>query len=194
MGNLKLIQVVIIIKNVTNEGACMINSFKITWKTHIKIILLSYFVTIILNNSVNTILDNFIFSEFIKYPTSILIVNMYIYFIILMIPISIVHEYIHGFFFVLFGGKVKYGYKIIYAYTQEISGMPIKKIKFIIILLAPLVSITILSIFLPRNIGGMIYLLNLLGSMGDVYIGFTLCKYNFNCKIIDRNYGYDIIN
>ena len=110
-----------------------------------------------------------------------------------MIPISIVHEAIHGLAYKSFGGKVKYGFKGIYAYTQEISEMPIDRIKFLIILLAPLAIMSIMTLFLHLWLGGMIFFLNLLGASGDLYMSFKLIRYDSNSKIVDRKYGFDVV-
>jgi len=110
-----------------------------------------------------------------------------------MIPISIVHEGIHGLVYKVFGGKVKYGFKGIYAYTQEISEMPIDRVKFLIILLAPLAVMSIITLLLPLWLGGMIFFLNLLGASGDLYMSYKLIKYDYNSKIIDRKYGFDVV-
>lgn len=172
----------------------MINSFKITWKTHIRIISGTYIFALVFNNIINPILDKFLLNEFIFYPTKHIILNFYIYVFLLLIPISIIHEGIHGLTYKLFGGKVKFGFKYIYAYTQEISGIPIERDNFLIVLLMPLTIISILCVCIPDKIGSIIFLLNLLGSSGDVYMALTLKKYDSNSKIIDKAYGYDVIN
>ncbi|MBU3090573.1 DUF3267 domain-containing protein [Clostridium sp. CF011] len=110
-----------------------------------------------------------------------------------MIPISIVHESIHGLAFLAFGGKVRYGFKGIYAYTQEISELPIDRTKFLIILMAPLTVLSIITLLLPIWLGGIIFLINLLGASGDLYMSFKLIRYDFNSKIVDKKYGFDVV-
>ena len=110
-----------------------------------------------------------------------------------MIPITMVHERTHGIVYTFFGGKVKYGFKGIYAYTQEISEKPIGRVEFLIVLLSPMVVISLLSLLLPIWIGGMVFILNALGSCGDLYMAITLSKYDWHSKIIDKSYGFDII-
>ncbi|MDP4147496.1 MAG: hypothetical protein Q8936_24010 [Bacillota bacterium] len=39
----------------------------------------------------------------------------------------------------------------------------------------------------------MVYIINLLGSSGDIYMAFIMCKYDKNSKIIDKNYGFDVM-
>ena len=121
------------------------------------------------------------------------IMNFFISIILLMVPISIVHEGIHGAAYKLFGGKVRFGFKFIYAYTQEISEKPLLRVKFLMVLLAPLTAMSVLSLFLPSWLGEMVFLLNLLGASGDIYMALFLCKFNYQSKIIDRNYGFDVV-
>ena len=146
-----------------------------------------------MGSSVGNIVENFILNPFILYPTKNLIINFYIYVLLFMIPISIVHEGIHGLLYKAFGGTVKYGFKGIYAYTQEISEIAIDRIKFLIILLAPLAVISIMTLFLPLWLGGMIFFLNLLGASGDLYMSYRLIRYDWNSKIVDRRYGFDVV-
>lgn len=110
-----------------------------------------------------------------------------------MIPITIVHELIHGTTYRIFGGKVKYGFKGIYAYTHEVSELALDRSKFLVVLLAPVVIISLVSLCLPIWLGGMIYFLNLLGSVGDLYMAFILCRYRNESRIIDRKYGFGVI-
>ncbi len=99
----------------------------------------------------------------------------------------------HGLAYKLFGGKIKYGFRVIYAYTREISELPLHKIKFLIVLLAPVVIISAATLVLPTWIGSTLYVLNLLGSTGDLYMAFYLLKFDSNAKIIDKPYGFDVV-
>jgi len=168
-------------------------SFKITWKTHVMCIIIAFALVKLLGSNANNIIDNFFLKPFIFYPTENLILNFYIYVLLLMIPISIIHESIHGLVYKAFGGKVKYGFKGIFAYTQEISEIPIERTKFLIILLAPLTLMSVVTLMLPSDLGGIIFLLNLLGASGDLYMSFKLIRYDSNSKIIDRKYGFDVV-
>ena len=168
-------------------------SFKITWKTHVICIAIAFVTVKLLGSSVNNILDNFFLKPYIFYPTGNLIINFCLYVLLLMIPISIVHESLHGLAYKVFGGKVKYGFKGIYAYTQEVSEIPIDRTKFLIILLAPVTVMSIATLLLPMWLGGIIFLLNLLGASGDLYMAFRLIRYDYNSKIVDRIYGFDVV-
>jgi hypothetical protein len=168
-------------------------SFKITWKTHVICILITLIIVELLGSTADNIMDNFFLRPFIFYPTKYAAINFYVYAILLMVPISITHECIHGLAFIAFGGKVKYGFKGIYAYTMEISDLPIDRTKFLIILLAPLAVISIATLLLPTQLGGVIFLFNLLGASGDLYMSFRLAKCHWNSKIVDRKYGFDVV-
>lgn len=168
-------------------------SFKLTWKSHVICFLITGLIVLIMNSVVNKIISDVISQNVIFYPTKNLIVNFYVYIIFLLVPISIVHEGIHGLAYKCFGGKAKFGFKGIYAYTLEVSGIPIERIEFLLILLAPLITISILSLLLPKWLGGIVFLLNLLGASGDIYMSLFLCRFNFDSKIIDRSYGFDVI-
>ena len=88
--------------------------------------------------------------------------------LILMVPINLVHQLIHGIAYSLFGGRIKFGFKGICAYTQEVSGSVLHRTKFLALLLAPSTVILVLTIFIPNSIGTVIFLFNLLGSIGDI--------------------------
>ena len=88
-------------------------SFKITWKTHVMCTVIALLIVLLLGRSVGNILDNFFLKPYIFYPTKYLVINFCLYVLLLMIPISIIHESIHGLAYKIFGGKVKYGFKSI---------------------------------------------------------------------------------
>ena len=104
--------------------------------------------------------------------------------------ITIAHELIHGLTFTIFGGKVKYKFKFIYAATEEINNKPISLTQFTIILLAPITVISLFSLLIPNWIGNLIFISNLIGSIGDLYMSIGLIRYPYDSKIIDKPYGY----
>lgn len=168
-------------------------SFKLTWKSYVNCFLISIILVFIMNPIFNGVLSYLFNQNIIFYPTKNLILNFCIYTIVLMIPISIVHEAIHGAAYKAFGGKVKYGFKGIYAYTMEISGKKITRLQFLIVLLAPVTCISILSLLFPAWLGGMIFYLNLIGASGDIYMTLFLCGFSYDSWIIDRSYGFDVV-
>ena len=168
-------------------------SFRITWKTHILCAVLGYTIASLVRPIINHILDEYMNETLVLFPTHYILINLLLQVIVVLIPLTIVHEMIHGAMYKLFGGKVKYGFKGFYAYTQEVSELPILRTKFLIILLAPLSVISPLSLLLPGWFGGMTFFLNLIGSSGDLYMALLLCRCSYESKIIDRSYGFDVI-
>lgn len=169
-------------------------SFKVSWKVHSLCFLLAYgFCYIQIDNIGNVFLDLVINYKFFCL-TGFYFLDMIIATLILMIPITLLHEIIHGITYSVFGGKVKFGFKGIYAYTQEISGVILHKTKFAIILLAPVTTISLSTLFITSSLGTLIFLLNFIGSTGDIIMAIYLCKSNANSYIKDREYGFDIIN
>ncbi len=92
-----------------------------------------------------------------------------------------VHEAVHGVFFKAFtGGKIKYGVKGMYAYAAA-PDWYISKLPYMVISLAPLVTITLLCLvailvvpkdwFLPFF---LLLTMNGSGAAGDIYVFFWL--------------------
>ena len=171
----------------------MIMSFKITWKTYAICVGISVIITLALWNNANIIIQNFILQDFIEYPTRIIVANIYIYIILLVMPIMAIHEAIYSISYIIFGGQFKYEFRGIYIYTMEISEKPIQRTKYLIMMLLPITVISLFSLFLPSWLGGMVYFLNLLGSSGDLYTAITLMNLQPESKIIIRKYGFDVI-
>jgi hypothetical protein len=168
-------------------------SYKISWKTYTASLLLSFLIIKIMGRNVINIFDNYFASEVMKYPSNNTIANFYIHIVVLMIPISLFRELIHGAMYLIFGGRVRYGIKFLYFFAQETSGIAVPWHIFILILSAPLILISSLSMILPYDIGRMIYLLNFISSSGDIFMIMILLKYNSGSKIIDRSYGFDVV-
>jgi len=110
-----------------------------------------------------------------------------------MIPISIIHELIHGVAYKTFGYSVSYGFKYLYAYTKETSGKPIPKNQFIFVLLAPCITISIIALLIGTHLGITVFVLNLLGSTGDLLMTLFIIRYKSTIKILDRDYGFDVV-
>lgn len=168
-------------------------SYKVDKKLHAICLILSSVIFFLLYSftienvgaSFDSVLSNF--------PTPIWPVNFLIASFVAIFIISLIHECIHALFYIIFGGKVKIGYKFIYAYTMETSGKAINCSKFVIILLAPLVIISIISLSLNNWIGYMIFLYNLVGATGDIVMAFTVFVHGKNGMIKDTKDGFDVI-
>lgn len=169
-------------------------SFRICWKTHIICVIIAFIMILFHEDMVvNISVYLSLISPNMNSPVTIFIYQ-YIILLLFMIPVSIIHELIHGWVYRIFGCRVKYGFKVLYAYTQEISQKQLGLIKFIFVLLSPVVFISFISVIIPGRIMDIVYLLNLLGSSGDIYMTVYLLRFNSKCKIIDRSYGFDIVD
>jgi hypothetical protein len=104
----------------------------------------------------------------------------------------VVHEAVHGVFFKAFtGGKIKYGFKGMYAYAAA-PDWYISKMPYMVISLAPLVIITVLCLaallIVPSGWFLPIFLLltmNGSGAAGDIYVFLWLLGQRGNVLIQD---------
>jgi hypothetical protein len=167
-------------------------SFKITWKTHIVCMLITAVIAAVLFGQIDTTIQNCFLSGILRYPTGNIFLNFLLFIILLMIPVSLLHEAVHGAVYKIFGGRIIFGFNGIYAYCREITGITLSRSKFIAILLSPLVSISLLTWLVPHWIVSMVIILNALGSSGDILMFLYLCS-KPRCRILDKEYGFDII-
>lgn len=93
----------------------------------------------------------------------------------------------------MFGGRVKYGFKGVYAYAMEITGVALDRTQFLIVLLAPIMIISIIALLIPGRTGEIVFLLNSLGSVGDLLMDFYLIRVSDDDYIVDRDYGFEVI-
>lgn len=175
----------------SNGGEDM--SFKVSWKVHLLALLLSCGICFLMKEFISNVFISLFVKNIILNITSNTLVDLLLFLLIAFVPITIIHELFHGCTYQLFDGKVKYGFKGIYAYAQETSGIILHRTRFLIVLLAPLTFISLISLLIPGEIGAVIFLLNLLGSTGDLLMSIHLLRTNYKCYIIDRKYGFDVI-
>lgn len=168
-------------------------SFKISWKVHVICFIMALAICMLMQEFINNLFLGMLINNIIWPVTGSITINQIIFLLVIMVPVTLVHEWIHGSTYKIFGGKVRYGFKGIYAYAQETSGMPLHRTKFLIVLLAPVTVITLISLLLPGWTGPLVFILNLIGSTGDLLMGFFLCKTNENSYILDKKYGFDVI-
>lgn len=167
-------------------------SYKISKRLHTICLILSFVIFILLYDfTINSIDKSF--NNLSVFPTPNWSVNFLIISFISVCLLSLVHECIHALFYVLFGGKVKIGYKLIYAYTMETSGKCIDWRKFMIILLAPLFIISAISLSVNSWLGNIIFLFNLVGATGDIVMTLIVFIYGRKGKIKDTKDGFDVI-
>lgn len=168
--------------------------FKLNIKVHLLCMTIAIALTIVLFNTIQNVLETVFSMKIIQFPTSLLLINFYIFLVLLLVPVSILHELVHGLIYCYFGGSVSFGFKLIFAYTFEKSSKKFKKNEFLLIIMSPVVIISIVSLLIPYPIGALIFIINLLGSCSDLFMAFSICKYPPNCRFIDRFYGYEIVN
>lgn len=169
-------------------------SFKVSWKFYIISILMSIGLYLIMQDLLFNICFVLLIKNMIYKVTGYLLFDNMIFLSLIFIPLTITHELLHGAAYRIFGGKLKYGFNGIYTYTLEVSGIALQRTKFLLVLLAPVTFISFVSLLIPGVLGGIIFLLNLSGSMGDLLMAFYLCKLSNNSYIIDRKYGFDVID
>jgi hypothetical protein len=167
-------------------------SFKFTWKYHIvwAVIALSilFFVP-----SFKTAIQKYCQSGYALINSGNNALCRLYNIVLIMAPLLMIREAVHGILYRLFGGIVRYGIKRSCSFTVEISELPLKKAEFLLIILSPLTVISLICIIMPAEIGGMIYYLNLIVSAGDIYTAFSLFSVDSEARIVDKSYGYDII-
>lgn len=171
-------------------------SFYLNWKTHIKIYIIAALMAILLREPINIMVLKSILEIYEVtgiYFSPFFIIFVFIYFAAVMVPITLVHELLHSLVHLSFGGRVKIGFKGIYAYCQETSGIQLSRTQFLMVLVAPMTLISLISILLPYQWSLVVFILNLLGSSGDLYMAFWLCKIDESRKVIDKKYGFDVI-
>lgn len=168
-------------------------TFKVTWKTHVICTAISLIISLMLDKLIDNIVIGLSETNILYYPTFWPQANFMILVLLLLFPITLVHEFIHGTSYRAFKGKVRFGFKGIYAYCQETSGIAIERVKYLIILLSPLVAISIIALVIGGWIGNLVYLLNLMGSSGDLYMAYKVSRCGRGSRIIDRPFGYEVI-
>lgn len=132
-------------------------------------------------------------SNVINIPTSNIGVNFILICLLIIYIMSFIHECIHAITYIAFGGKVKIGFKLMYAYTKETSKIALESHKFIIVLLAPLVVLTTISLLFGHWFGNLIFFFNLIGSTGDIVMTTIVLIYGRKGKIIDNDQGFTVI-
>lgn len=169
-----------------------LDSFKVDWKLHVKIFLIQLIILFLWYEEISSMLENTIFSIPCFYIFTNSPLGLIFLLFAVMFLVCLIHELIHGFTYRAFGGSFRLGFKGIYAYCQETSGIMVTRTQFLAVLLMPVIIISIIGTLFPR-VMGLFYILNLFGSIGDIYMALYLCKLNKSIKIIDRKYGFDII-
>ncbi len=165
--------------------------FKYSWKNRGACLALSYGIFYLLRGYISETLFQLLFNNTVWNLTNNLITDTILFFVIILIPISMVHESIHAIMYKLFGGKVKYSLRGIYIHAYEGSKLQLNRTKYLIILMVPAMIISAVSLFIPGWIGRLIFILNLFKSTGDLVKAAYLCKTTSTAKIVDRKDGFE---
>ncbi|RXM58547.1 DUF3267 domain-containing protein [Clostridium tetani] len=185
------IQLFIYLNNGNNQVEVINLKYNISYKLHLKVILTSIFFCVLCYDFIESTLLDFCIN--VTSTTHISIPIIYIYAILTIGLLSIVHELIHGLTYKLFGGKIEYKFKMPCLATQEISEITLSVYKFAIVLLSPVIIITLISLLFPTWMSNFLLIINFISSLGDIFMTLGLIRYPKDSKIIDRDYGYDVI-
>lgn len=117
----------------------------------------------------------------------------------------VLHEAIHGFFFRVFGGKPKFGIKVLGGWRNFLWGLVLyatadalyTRSQYVVIGLSPLVLISVLavaaSLYGPLQAYALLAgLANALGAVGDIYMTAKLAKFPPGVMVRDTPEGYEI--
>lgn len=168
-------------------------TFKITWKTHVICFIMSLLIIAAVYNLLESAIIHTVIYDMPKVPLFPAYVLLLGYIVILSAFVTFLHELIHGAAYKIFGGKVRYGLKLIYAYTTEVSGLPLSRTKFLVVLLSPLAAISVFCLLIQFQIGAIAFVFNFAGSTGDILMSLYLLRVKKNYKIIDRIYGFEVV-
>lgn len=108
-----------------------------------------------------------------------------------ILTLTILHESIHAFFYLVFGANIKLGFIGINPYIIDVSKKHFSAVTYSIIILSPLIFISLLSLFFDSIFGSLIFYFNLFSSAGDILLAFSLCSYP-DSEFIDQSFGYTV--
>ena len=108
-----------------------------------------------------------------------------------ILTLTVLHESIHAFFYLVFGANIKLGFIGINPYIIDVSKKHFSTVSYSIIILSPLIFISLLSLFFNSIFGSLIFYFNLFSSAGDILLAFSLCSYP-NSEFIDQSFGYTV--
>lgn len=170
-------------------------SFKISWKTYLWFNVIVAVIAILMYDSIKVmsmyaVVDIFYILGFVS--EGYIIILSILYMALIMVPVGMFHELLHGLTYKVLGGRVKIGFRGIYAYCQETSGIQLTRTQFLVVLLMPVTIISVISMILPYKWGLIVFILNLLGSSGDIFMALWLCRVKSAAKIVDKSYGFDV--
>lgn len=162
--------------------------FTITKSLHIKVFVIALAIAYVLYDQINATLMDYQVDIFNITDS---IVLYWVALLAIVLVMSFIHEIFHAMAYMVFGGKVQIGFKGIYAYTKEISGLSIKGIQMIIILLTPVIIMSTPLLFSSHWLFRFVFIFNLVGSLGDIFMTlFILKNKGFRKKVTDLDDGF----
>ena len=168
--------------------------FKNTWKFRGACLAMCYGIFYLMSGLTNQIIFKVLFNDIIWKLTNNLVIDTILFFVMLMIPVALVHEGIHGIMYKLFGGKVRFSIRGIYLQAREASKLQMSRSKYLVVLMTPVVILSSLSLLIPGWIGSTILLLNLFKSTGDMIKAAYLCRAKNDSFIVDNQNGFEIVD
>lgn len=161
--------------------------FHVNNKFQLKVFLISLILLLIqLKPIEDTVLSAFIILSS-RSPLYILFIS-----ISFILTVSVLHESIHAFFYIVFGAKIKLGFIGINPFIIDISKKHFSAVSYSIIILSPLIFISLFSLFFDSIFGGLIFYFNLFSSTGDILLSLSLYSYPKDAEFTDENYGYKV--
>ncbi|WP_238860132.1 hypothetical protein [Clostridium sp. YIM B02569] len=94
-------------------------SFKVSWKLHIVCFLLAYAFCYIEQNRISDLFVSLLSQNELIDFTGNTLMYLIIFLIVIFIPITFVHELLHGAVYKLFGGKIRFGFKGCYVWCED---------------------------------------------------------------------------
>ncbi len=111
---------------------------------------------------------------------------------------ALAHELMHGIPYKMFGGKVKYGIKLLCLYTMDVSGKYYSTKQMLIIMLCPLLVLPLVLLTLGIIFNEYFFyawmgiLFNISGSIGDMIMTIYILLNGKGCCIRDELDGFSL--
>lgn len=155
--------------------------FKSAWKNHVKSVLIAALLIIILYSTFR-IANNLESSSLSQFLTEVLWLNLAAYSVLVLLGVIIIHCALHQVIYKFFDGSIFKGIK---ALNHNITNGGLRTLDInqsALVELLPLALVNIACTFIPEWLGQMIFVCNILVSIGDVN--------NLLQLRMSRNYSY----
>lgn len=169
--------------------------FKAAWKSHVKsILLLAVLVSIFY--STYRIANNLLLSYITSFFAENSYISLAVYIVLLLLMVSTIHCALHYIAYKLFGGSIFKRSGIVSNRPVEKGWKELNHGQNTLVTLFPLVVISIICTTIPGWIGQLLFICNILVSIGDIYDLFNAKTSNgkgyekaaeFNNDIIEIN-------